>query len=310
LTTKSPSYKPTDTPTQRTQAPSSSMTSSSSLKSSLPLTTHSSHQFETDDAINSPVQNGTPEVDEQLNFGLDESKFVVKEYLQPITFNMTVSHLSRMKNNDKLQTYFKKFIEEVLGMRSNEDWYPFHSKSMNNISIELVSGVLVRGSGAVDNDHAIPVQLIINGDIFVHKKKNGAETTTSLTRSASAKKKESAISSRKPSLSTFNDSFNDSILLYFTFWGAESLEQNLEEYGGLQDPYLVSVSVGEQELIAFGVDKDDNYMYRGDHDYTKPKHLPPSAPLLIGKRFESSTSSLKFGFLTTIAMLSSIVAML
>jgi len=174
----------------------------------------------------------------------DKNKFVDVERLHPIKFNMTVSEFTQLMNTEKLDAYFKDFIENVLDMRSNRDWYPFNYKSVHNITMELLP---IFGMGGDRNERSakldVPVQLILNGLIFVHLKDQGSQQTISTNDSVLQ--------------STFHDSFAYSMLLYFTFWGVDSLQNVLEEDGGIQNPVVNSVSVGDKQLIT--IDKDGNY---------------------------------------------------
>lgn len=293
-----PSFKETEQPTSlstfkptEVSEPTSSISETeddyNSVVTERPSAKNSSQDLTTDNIFNNQV----------LDVEFDENVFTAKERLQPVTLNMTVSNLSMM-NYDKLRSYFKKFIEDLLSMRSDRDWYPFHSKSVHNISIELVPDEIVKGY-AEDN---IRVQLIISGDVFVHVKKQEVGKVTSSTRIAGGAEKESAVLSDNASLFTLHDSFYHSMLLYFTFWGVESLQQNLEDHGGLQNPNVVSVSIGKQELMTFGIEKKHNYLYsRGDHGSTKLKHLPSSSIVGIGSNaLESSASSSRFGLFTIV----------
>merc|ERR1712194_772623 len=123
-------------------------------------------------------------------------------------------------------------------------------------------------------DRMIPVQLIINGLVFVDLNKQDDEVLTATTRNAGgAKQQRTAVNDNVTPLSTFHDSFDHSMLLFFTFWGVDSLQKILEEDGGFQNPVIDSVSIGKKKLLTFGIDKDDNYLYKGDHNYSMQKHL-------------------------------------
>lgn len=308
--TKSPSYKPTDAPTLRPskklpQAPSSSTNYASELESPL-LSTVPPSQVSVADITSSgkaPADTTRPDNNESVDVKFDETKFVAGEKLQPIIFDMTVSNFTQTINTNKMKTYFIGFIKELLDMRSNTNWYPFHLKSVSNITIELVTEIFVEGDKEEHADPIIqkPVQLIITGLVFVHVKKQEVGTVASSQRTTGGKEKQAIVNDGTPA-SSLHDSFYHSVLLYFTFWGADSLQKVLEEDGGLQNPIISSVSVGDKELIAFGIDKDDNYLYKGDHDSSKPKNLPAQANTGISGRFASSAASLKFGFLTIIMM--------
>ena len=80
---------------------------------------------------------GTAGRNDFLDFEFDSEKYVTGLKMPPISFNMTVSELTSTIDTDELKPHFKAFFEDILGMRSNEDWYPLHSKSMHNISLKL-----------------------------------------------------------------------------------------------------------------------------------------------------------------------------
>lgn len=230
----------------------------------------------------------------------DKTKFVAGERLLPIVFNMTVSKFTNTINHDALKTHFKDFIEDVLDMKSNLDWYPYHSKSMHNISIQLIpSDTLTEGINEEQSvDHTISVQMIINGLVFVHVNEQGVGIVTSTTRKAGGAKQQPEDVNDSAIRSIFHDSFDHSMLLYFTFWGVENLQEALEEDGGVQKPVIDSIIVGKKQLITFHVDKDDNHLYNGDHDSFKPKHSISKVISAVGN--DSSARASKYGLYTFI----------
>jgi hypothetical protein len=230
----------------------------------------------------------------------DKTKFVAGERLLPIVFNMTVSKYTNTINHDALKTHFKDFIEDVLDMKSNLDWYPYHSKSMHNISIQLIpSDTLTEGINEEQSvDHTISVQMIINGLVFVHVNEQGVGIVTSTTRKAGGAKQQPEDVNDSAIRSIFHDSFDHSMLLYFTFWGVENLQEALEEDGGVQKPVIDSIIVGKKHLITFQVDKDDNHLYNGDHDSFKPKHSISKVISAVGN--DSSARASKYGLYTFI----------
>jgi hypothetical protein len=261
---------------------------------------------ESANATSAPMDVGTPS--EPLEIEYDTSKFLAGEQLEPIIFNMNVKKYTSVMNHDILTAHIQEFLEDVLDMKSNSNWFPFHSKSMHNISVELFPGIAVvdENHEGKSQDRAIAVQLVVNGLVLVHaNEREGA--VISKKRNADGAKEHTQTSSDKASRSKFQDSFDHSMLLYFTFWGVDSLQKVLEEDGGLQKPVIGSVVVGEKQLITFGTDKDDNYKYEGDHDASsKPKRPPAKAISDVGK--ESSASATKYGSLTLmIAALGSII---
>jgi hypothetical protein len=215
--------------------------------------------------------------DQHPDIEFDKTKFVAAERLHPIKFNMTVRKFTQLMNKEKLDAYFKDFIEDVLDMRSNRDWYPFNSKSVHNITMEFLPIFDMEGDQQERSALlTVPVQLIINGLIFVHLKDQGSQQTIS-------------INDNVPR-STFHDSFAHSMLLYFTFWGVDSLQNVLEDDGGIQNPVVNSVSVGDMQLIT--IDKDGNYFAYMDERDGSSNSLA-SAILDVG--IESSARSPKYG---------------
>jgi len=219
----------------------------------------------------------------------DSVRFVAREKLEPITFNMTVSEFRYTLDYNKVESYLKDFVEDVLNMRSNRGWYPSHSKSMHNISIELFPSVVVEDQEVESADQTIPVQLTVNGLVLVHAKNQDTGAVASKTRNRGGKKQQQSEINDSASLSPFHDSFDHSMFLYFTFWGVDDLQQILEQDGGLQNPVIDSVSSGNKRLITFNTDKDDNYVFRGDHHSEKPKKVIPRAEI------ESSAKTTKIG---------------
>ena len=222
----------------------------------------------------------------------DETEFVTVTQMEPImfditarkftttvdsdelkTFDIAVSEFTTVVESDELKAFFKNFFEDVLDMRSNGNWYPSHAKSIHDLSIAFRQSAVpqLEKAEGIPNDK-IQVQLIINGYVAVHTNSEGVEATTARTRNAGKKKQTISFDDTVPD-STFHESFDHSMLLYFTFWGVESLEQMLKKEG-LQNPVINSVSVGEKEVITFGIDKDDNYLYEGDHNSAKPHRIP------------------------------------
>jgi len=215
---------------------------------------------------------GTAGRNDFLDFEFDSEKYVTGLKMPPISFNMTVSELTSTIDTDELKPHFKAFFEDILGMRSNEDWYPLHSKSMHNISLKLFPRTVDTYEDFLKEsvEPSSQVRLVVNGFVYVHMKNKDTGVVTSMTRSAGiiSQQNESVVESAPQS--TFYNSFEHSLLLYFTFWGTDGLQQLLEE-SGFQKPIVESVTVGKKELLSFGVDKDANYLYKGDHDVAKPK---------------------------------------
>ena len=101
----------------------------------------------------------------------------------------------------------------------------------------------------------------MNGVVFVHSKIKDPLATSE---EGEPQIKTGTIEDRTPG-STFYDSFNHSMLLYYTFWGVDDFQKVLEKEGGLRKPVIGSVSLGEKELITFGVHKEENYANTGRH---------------------------------------------
>ena len=240
---------------------------------------------------------------------VDGSKFIAAAKLQPITFNMNVKKVTTATDTTSLQSFIKNFIEDVLNMQSNRDWYPSHSKSVDNLSIDLVtdnvdalpSAVVLEGAHKQNNGHkhTIPVRLTVNGVVFVHAKNEDAQVTAAATRKKDDPQPRTIAIEGNNSTSTFYDSFDHSMLLYYTFWGVEDLEKVLQKDGGLRKPVIDSVTLGEKKVIAFGVDKDANFAYNGDHGSNKPKRSQATAMSQLGSRRSSGArASAKYGVLT------------
>lgn len=240
---------------------------------------------------------------------VDGSKFIAAAKLQPITFNMNVKKVGTATGTAALQSFIKNFIDDVLNMKSNADWYPTHSKSVDNLSIDLVtdnadalpSAVVLEGARKQNSGdkHTIPVRLTVNGVVFVHAKDEDAQMTAAATRKKDDPQPRTIAIEDSNSTSTFYNSFDHSMLLYYTFWGIDDLEKVLEKDGGLRKPVIDSVTLGEKQVIAFGVDKDANFAYNGDHSSNKPKRSPATAISQVGSRRSSSArASAKYGVLT------------
>jgi len=244
------------------------------------------------------VNTANHDGDQLSDIEYDKTKFVAGERLLPIVFNMTVSKFTNTINYDALKSHFKDIIEDVLDMKSNLDWYPYHSKLMHNISVQLIpSDTLTEGINEEQSvDHTIPVQMIINGLVFVHVNEQGVGIVTSTTRNAGgAKQQPEDVVNDSAIRSTFHDSFDHSMLLYFTFWGVDSLQEVLEEDGGVQKPVIDSVSVGDKQLIT--IDKDGNYFA-----YMDEGDGPSNSFASETSKFEkdSSARASKYGLLTFI----------
>ncbi len=240
---------------------------------------------------------------------VDGSKFIAAAKLQPITFNMNVKKVTTATDTTALQSFIKNFIEDVLNMKSNRDWYPSHSKSVDNLSIDLVtenvdalpSAVVLEGARKQNSGdkHTIPVKLTVNGVVFVHAKNEDAQVTAAATRKKDDPQPRTIAIEDSNSTSTFYDSFDHSMLLYYTFWGVDDLEKVLQKDGGLRKPVIDSVTLGKKEVIAFGVDKDTNFAYSGDHSSNKPKRSQATAMSQVGSRRSSGARvPAKHGVLT------------
>lgn len=180
----------------------------------------------------------------------DEAEFIDAEKFKPITFHMTVSKLTQITNQENLELYFKDFIEDVLDMDSNQVWYPINVKSIGNITVDFMPTFVLEGEQGAPSQRNInynfPVELIVNGLVFVHLNEQQNQETLD----------------ESESISKFHDFFEHRLLLYFSFWGVDSLQEVLIGEGGLQNPFIHSVSVGKKVLITF--DKDGNYLYDDD----------------------------------------------
>ncbi len=148
-------------------------------------------------------------------------------------------------------------------MRSNAAWYPSHVKSINNITLELVPLIGTEGQSleviSEQNlfggiwDEIVSVQLVVNGLVYVHHAL-GEE-----------KMPRNSFPASSTTQANFHDSFDHSMLLYFTFWGLDGVEKALEEEGGLQNPVIDSIGVGKKKLIGIGPDGDS--LALGNDDY-------------------------------------------
>lgn len=219
---------------------------------------------------------------------------IAKAKLQPITFAMNVTKVAAAANTTALKYYMKKFLEEVVDMESNRNWYPTHLKSVENLSIDLMTdnidflptAIVLEGTHKQNSgdNHTIPVRLIVNGVVFVHSKIQHSVTTS--------EKGESPLRTitieDRTSGSIFYDSFDHSMLLYYTFWGVDDFQMILEKEGGLRKPVIGSISLGGKELITFGVHKDNssaNLRHRESSITLK------RSPVQAISKFESGRSS-------------------
>lgn len=232
---------------------------------------------------------------EESAIAFDGTKFTVVTKMEPITFELTVSNFMPIVDNDNLKTHLKEIVENVLDMKSNLNWYPSHEKSMLDLSFVL----LPSSDSELEHKerlagHNAQAQLIINGYVAVHANNQAAEVLASSSRSAEGTKQQTNDVNDSLNQSTFHESFDHSMLLYFTFWGVESLERILEKECGLSHPVITSVSIGNEKLMTFGIDKDDNYLFGGDHNFVKSKHI------LQTKASGSSARASKYGCLTFI----------
>jgi len=228
--------------------------------------------------------------------------------LRPIIFNITADMFTRKINTTKLKRSFRSFIEVILDMNSNGNWYPFHSKLVSNMTIEALSNTEAPINEENDEQHADPnmrmsFQLIINGLITVREKKQYDEIVAFSKRTTDGTEKRMASNYEAESESNFYDFFDHSMLLHLTFWGTSSIQEALEGID-VKNPIITSVTVGEKEVIYFGIDKDDNYLYNGNHQLVKSKHLTESATTgrISGSAKLSSPLRSKSGLLSIIMM--------
>eukprot|EP00535_Pseudo-nitzschia_heimii_P012180 CAMPEP_0197197654 /NCGR_PEP_ID=MMETSP1423-20130617/32973_1 /TAXON_ID=476441 /ORGANISM="Pseudo-nitzschia heimii, Strain UNC1101" /LENGTH=726 /DNA_ID=CAMNT_0042651479 /DNA_START=8 /DNA_END=2185 /DNA_ORIENTATION=- len=213
----------------------------------------------------------------------DETKFVAGDKLKRITFLMTISEPTEIANEEKLEIYFKEFIERVLDMSGNEDWYPFHVKSVDNITIDLIPMFTLQGAQKERSvGQGFPVTLIINGLVFVHSSGQQNQDTID-------------INNKVPQL-TFHDFFEHSLLLYLTFWGVDNLQEVMTKDGGLKNPVIHSVFVGMKQLIRF----DNDSLHKDNHDSS-------AATGRVNTKSESSERISKKNFLSFITILGGII---
>jgi len=276
----------TKAPFADTRAPSSSTNSISDVENIVPPTTSQFEEVIDENTSNSSDDTGEPESDQAPEFQFDKNKYIDGEKLQTITFSMTVSKFTQILNEEKLEAYFKDFVEDVLEMSSNRDWYPFHSKSVHNITMELLPNFVVERDIKKRNaNFIVPVQLNVNGIVLVNFNEQDSQQRNNINDSAP---------------SAFKDSFDYSMLLYFTFWGVDTLQNVLEEVGGLQDLVIRSVSVGKKELVA--IDKDGSYLIKSDQ--SSSNQIVAAVSDIENK---SSTSASKCSLLTYIMISASIM---
>lgn len=173
-------------------------------------------------------------------------------------------------------------------MRTQINWYPFYSKSALNVTVD----VFYNSSAAGDVDGG-DVKFIVNGMVGVHAKRNDLSTTSSSERTAGE--------AQQKAESSFVEYFDSNLLLYLTFWGTDELKEDLEEITGLQNLIITSVSLGETELISFGIDESDNQKYKGNNDPSNRR--PGKGAAGVSGRLESSASVSNFGLFALAMML-------
>ena len=253
-----------------------------------------------EDELTTRTSSETPEQASENNdlseIMYDKSKFVTATKLQPITFKINVEQYSAVTNVIALTSYIKIFIDDILDMKSNVDWYPTYPKTVDNLSIDLVQDAVdIEGPPSPNSDdRAISVRLVINGVVFVHAKPPEKEATTAMSRSAGEFQQDTITVDD----SVFRSTFSHSMLLYFTFWGIDGLQKVLEDDGGLRKPVISSVVVGEKELVAFGTDKDDIFAHNGDQDSSKPKRSQAKESSVVGRSGASFVRASTYGLLT------------
>lgn len=192
--------------------------------------------------------------------------------MEPITINVTLGNFTQLTNRVMLEIFFKELIEAVLDTNFNQEWYPSHNKSIANVEVQYLPEeplALQRNSAQI-----LQAQLVIDGQVFVHA--NGEQ--------------ESDI---RPT-SSFHDSFDYSMLLYFTFWGVDDVERALENIGGLENPVINSVSIGEKQLV--GVGENENSLESNVDDVAIPQLI-------------SASGAEKRGFLTFIMISASSICL-
>ena len=136
-------------------------------------------------------------------------------------------------------------------MGSNQDWYPFHSKSIGKITTELLpvwngdATNTATGRSAnpqdqqqkQDEDVTSKVVLLLDASVFVHTN-------------------DQVVMDDEKQQPNFRATFDHSLQLYFAFWGFENLQTFLEETSGFENPVLDSVRVGNTTIM--GRDSDGN----------------------------------------------------
>jgi len=242
--------------------------SSTSSVTSLPESTND--PILSENSGSDPAGTSKPDSYQSPVIEFDKTKFIAGERLQPITFKMTVSKFTEIMNKEKLNIYFSELIGNVMGMRSNQDWYPSHLKSIDITTLELFPVLGMEGEPTQrSSQQIISVELVVNGLVFVHLNEKHNLQTSVTPRSA------------------FHDIFDHSMLLYFTFWGVDDLQKVLNKDGGLQNPVIESVYVGWKQLI--GIDQDGNYFAYENEEGQGSSNLIPSA--ISSARDESASST-------------------
>lgn len=279
LPTPRPSNRPTMAPTKApvppTNPPTSGPTTSPTYRPTPRptfLPTASPTHSPTDGPTNIPTVPPTPTPTARPTFDL--TRFVDVEKLEPIIINVTLSNFTKLSNEESLENYFKGLIEGVLDTNFNPEWYPSYNKSIDNVTLQFLPADPITEIQRVQRNsvQTSQAQIIVDGQVFVHAK-------------------ERQQSNIKPS-SSFNDSFDYSMLLYFTFWGVDDVEEALTEIGGLENPVINSVSIGEKKLIGVG-DTDNSLIENnvGDTNAVIPQ-------LIDDKENQSASRASKRGFLS------------
>ena len=269
--TNSPTYRPTPRPTF---LPTAGPTHSPTNVPTVPPIYHPTGlptNLPTDGPTNTPTVRPTPTPTARPTFDL--TRFVDVEKLEPIIINVTVSNFTKLSNEQSLENYFKGLIEGVLDS-FNQEWYPSYNKSIDNVTLQFLPAAPITEIQRVQRNsvQTSQAQIIIDGQVFVHAK-------------------ERQQSNIKPS-SSFNDSFDYSMLLYFTFWGVDDVEEALTKIGGLENPVINSVSIGEKKLIGVG-DTDNSLIENnvGDSNAVIPQ-------LIDDKENQSASRASKREFLS------------
>jgi hypothetical protein len=221
--------------------------------------------------------------------------FVVEEELPEIIIDMTVDSFTQTVNcTNKLEKYFIDFIESLLGMNNNNEWYSYHLKSVANISIELISNAYVGEDNNVLPAKKLsssvvpvgflpiptPIRLIINGLVVVHfKEQEGEEEMPSKNDGG-----EMELNVADNTASSLKESLCHNMLMYMSFWGVEKIQHVLEEDDCFQNPVIDSIAVGEKEIPTVVIAGDS--MYNDDNDSNRPKQ-----PLLPGTIVDGSSSA-------------------